>query len=158
MADFVQVIAAVRPSVVAITTTIPTISIFGGTFTQESAGSGWIIDSDGLIVTNNHVVEDADSINVTLEDGRSFLAEMVRTDPVSDLAVLKINARNLPAAKVGDSSKLQVGEWVIAIGNSLGQGISATKGIVSALGVSVWPMTGKLFTILSRLMPLSIRQ
>jgi serine protease Do len=137
MTDFVQVIAKVRPSVVAITTTIPTVSIFGGTFTQESAGSGWIIESNGLIVTNNHVVEYADSINVTLEDGRSFVADMVRTDPVSDLAVLKINAHDLPTAMVGDSSRLQVGEWVIAIGNSLGQGISATKGIVSALDVSI---------------------
>ena len=135
--DFVSVIASVRPSVVAITTRVPTISIFGGSFTQEGAGSGWIIDSSGLIVTNNHVVEDAANITVTLEDGRAFEAETVRTDPTSDLAVLQIDADGLPAAKVGDSSHLQVGEWVVAIGNSLGQGISATKGIVSALGVTV---------------------
>ncbi len=122
---------------VAINTKVPALDVFGGTFSQEGAGSGWIIDESGLIVTNNHVVEGANSITVTLEDGRNFPAQVVRTDPVSDLAVIKINAQNLKAAKVGDSSKLRVGDWVAAIGNSLGQGISATKGIVSALGVSV---------------------
>ena len=74
---------------------------------------------------------------MTLEDGRTFPAESVHTDPVADLAVVKINAQNLPALQIGDSSKLHVGEWVVAIGNSLGMGISATKGIVSALGVSL---------------------
>jgi serine protease Do len=136
--DLVSVIAKVRPSVVAINTKVPTMSIFGGTFTQEGAGSGWILDSDGLIVTNNHVVEGANSITVTLEDGRDFSADTVRTDAVSDLAVLKIKANNLPAAiKVGDSSAMRVGDWVIAIGNQLGQGIAASQGIVSAKGVSV---------------------
>jgi serine protease Do len=136
--NFSSIIAKVRPSVVAINTKVTSQSIFGGTFTQEGAGSGWIIDSNGLIVTNNHVVEGADDITVTLEDGRNFNADTVRTDPVSDLAIIKINSQNLPAAlAIGDSSALLVGDWVIAIGNSLGQGISATKGIVSALGVSV---------------------
>ena len=135
--DFVSAIAAVRPSVVAINTRVPGLDIFGSTFNQEGAGSGWIIDANGLIVTNNHVVEGANTITVTLEDGRNFPAELVRTDAVSDLAVIKINAENLKAARVGDSSKLRVGDWVAAIGNSLGQGISATKGIVSALEVSI---------------------
>jgi serine protease Do len=135
--DFVSAISVVRPSVVAINTTIPGLSVFGGTFNPEGAGSGWIIDSSGLIVTNNHVIEGADSISVTLEDGRNFTAQLVRSDAVSDLAVIKINATNLQAAEVGDSSKLRVGDWVTALGNSLGQGISATKGIVSALGVSI---------------------
>lgn len=138
MPDFASVIANVRPSVVSINTIVKGTSIFGGSFTQEGAGSGWIIDSSGLIVTNNHVVEGATSISVTLADGRNFSADTVRADSVSDLAVIKINAQNLPSAlKVGDSSKLMVGNWVIAIGNSLGEGISATKGIVSALNVSV---------------------
>ncbi len=136
--DFVSVIARARPSVVAINTEVSGISIFGGEFTQEGAGSGWILDSSGLIVTNTHVVQGARNISVTLDDGRNFRADMVRTDPVSDLAVLKINAPDLPQAlPVGDSSRLKVGEWVIAIGNSLGQGISVTKGIVSALDVSI---------------------
>jgi serine protease Do len=142
--DFSQVIANVRPSVVSINTEVKGTSIFGGSFTQEGSGSGWIIDSGGLIVTNNHVIQDATSVSVSLEDGRNFPAETIRADSVSDLAVLKINASNLPPAlKIGDSSRLKVGNWVIAIGNSLGEGISATKGIVSALGVSVTGDTGE---------------
>ncbi len=121
----------------AITTEVSGYSIFGSSYTQQGASSGWIIDSSGLIVTNNHVVEGAQSITVTLEDGRTFSAESVHTDPVADLAVVKINAQNLPALQIGDSSKLQVGEQVVAIGNSLGMGISATEGIVSAVGVSL---------------------
>jgi S1-C subfamily serine protease len=135
--DFTVLIASVKPSVVAITTKLEGFTFFGSPFTQEGAGSGWIIDKDGLIVTNSHVVEDATSVTVTLEDGRSFPAESVWSDTVADLAVIKINARDLPALQIGDSSELQVGEWVVAIGNSLGLGISATKGIVSALGVSL---------------------
>jgi serine protease Do len=135
--NLADVISQVRPSVVAISTSSTGRSIFGGTFNQEGAGSGWIIDSKGLIVTNNHVVEGAEKITVTLEDGRNFTVETVRLDTTSDLAVLKINAQDLPAVKIGDSSKSRVGDWVIAIGNSLGEGISATKGIVSAKGVSV---------------------
>ena len=77
--DFVSAIAAVRPSVVAINTRAPGLDIFGSTFNQEGAGSGWIIDANGLIVTNNHVVEGANTITVTLEDGRNFPAELVRT-------------------------------------------------------------------------------
>jgi len=141
MTDFTSVIAAVRPSVVAITTEVPGYSIFGA-YTQEQAGSGWIIDANGLVVTNNHVVEGASSVTVTLEDGRAFAAQAVYSDAYSDLAVIKINAQNLPAAKLGDSSSLRVGDWVVAIGNSLGLGISATKGIVSATGVSVTESTG----------------
>jgi serine protease Do len=135
--DFVSVIAAVRPSVVAITTEVTGYNVFGSSYTQQGAGSGWIIDSSGLIVTNNHVVEGAKSITITLEDGRTFSAQSVHTDPVADLAVVKIDAQNLPALQIGDSSKLNVGEQVVAIGNSLGMGISATEGIVSAVGVSL---------------------
>jgi serine protease Do len=135
--NLADVITKVRPSVVAINTSATARSIFGGTYSQEGAGSGWIIDSDGLIVTNNHVVEGADKITVTLEDGRDFEVSTVSTDSTSDLAVLKINAHALPAVKIGDSTRVRVGDWVIAIGNSLGEGISATKGIVSAKGVSV---------------------
>jgi serine protease Do len=132
-----DVVALVKPSVVAINTEYTSYDIFNRPFTQEGAGSGWIIDEDGLIVTNNHVVENADSVTVTLADGRTFPAETVRTDSRSDLAIVKVNATNLPAAEVGDSSALQVGDWVVAIGNSLGMGISATAGIISATGVSL---------------------
>jgi len=132
-----DVVALVKPSVVAINTEYVTYDIFNRPYEQQGAGSGWIIDEDGLIVTNNHVVEGAKSVTVTLADGRTFPAETIRTDWLSDLAIVKVSASNLPAAKVGDSAMLRVGDWVVAIGNSLGMGISATKGIVSAKGISL---------------------
>jgi len=134
-----DVVARVKPSVVAINTQVITLDFFNRPFTQEGAGSGWIISEDGIIVTNNHVVEGAKNITVTLDDGRTFPADLntVATDRLTDLAVLKIDAANLPAATVGDSSKLRVGDWVVAIGNALGEGISATNGIVSRQGVAI---------------------
>jgi len=138
-----DVVALVKPSVVAINTEVTSYDIFNRPFTQQGAGSGWIIDKDGIIVTNNHVVEGAKSVTVTLADGRTFSAETVHTDQLSDLAVVKINAKNLPSANVGDSTTLRVGDWVVAIGNSLGMGISATKGIVSAKGVSLSVSAGQ---------------
>ena len=141
--DFVTVIAKVRPSVVAITTEASVVSHSGRSFTQQGAGSGWIVGKDGIIITNNHVIDGAKVIRVILDDGRTFTAEAVHPDPVADLAIIKINARDLPALKFGDSSQLQVGEWVVAIGNSLGMGISATKGIVSALNVSLSTTPGE---------------
>jgi serine protease Do len=83
------------------------------------------------------VVEGAHNVTVTLADGRTFPAESIRTDWQSDLAIIKVNASGLPAVSVGNSDELRVGDWVVAIGNSLGLGISATKGIVSAKGVSI---------------------
>jgi len=132
-----DVVALVKPSVVAINTEYVSYDIFNQPYEQQGAGSGWIIDEDGLIVTNNHVVEGAQSVTVTLADGRTFSAVTIRTDSLSDLAIIKVNASNLPAANVGSSGMLRVGDWVIAIGNSLGLGISATKGIVSAKNVSL---------------------
>jgi serine protease Do len=134
-----DVVAKIKPSVVAINIKVTGYDIFNQPNTQEGAGSGWIIREDGIIVTNNHVVEGATSISVTLDDGRSFPvdANTVHTDSLSDLAILKIDATNLPAATLGDSSKLRIGDWVVAIGNSLGEGTSATSGIVSALEVSL---------------------
>jgi serine protease Do len=131
--NIADVVAKVRPAVVAINTTVTTQDIFGRTSLAEAAGSGWIISSDGLIVTNNHVVEGAQSITVTLENGDVLTVNpsTIATDPFTDLAVLKVNASGLPAVKVGDSAALRVGDWVVAIGNSLGQGIRATQGIVS---------------------------
>lgn len=134
-----DVVTKVKPSVVAITTQTIARDLFGREYRQEGAGSGWIIDRNGIIVTNNHVVEGAQSITVTLDDGRTFPADVntVATDSLADLAVLRIKAENLPAATVGDSSQLRVGDWVVAIGNSLGQGIRATVGIVSQQSVSL---------------------
>jgi len=130
-------VAKVKPSVTAINTEFVTFDIFNRPLRQEGAGSGWIIDEDGIIVTNNHVVEGAKSITVTLADDRTFPAVVVRTDPLTDLAVIRINAENLPAASIGDSSRLKVGEPVAAIGNPLGLGISMKGGWVSRLEVSI---------------------
>ena len=104
---------------------------------QRAAGSGAIIDREGYIITNNHVVEDAKSIQVELADGRTLPAGIVGTDALTDLAVLKVEAANLPQASLGDSGLLAIGEWVVAIGNALGEGTSATQGIISRLNVSV---------------------
>jgi serine protease Do len=105
--------------------------------TVQGAGSGWIIDESGIIVTNNHVIEGAKTITVELENGKTYTPVSIKTDPNSDIAILKIDAGKLPALKVGDTSKLRVGDWVIAVGNALGMGISVKDGIVSRLNVSV---------------------
>jgi len=141
--DIANVVARVKPSVVAINTEVVGYDILNRPFKQQGAGSGWIIDEDGIIVTNAHVVEGAKTITVTLDDGRTFAAETVRTDPLADLAVVKIDARNLPAANIGDSSRLRVGDWLVTIGNPLGLGISAKEGIVSRLGVSITVSSGQ---------------
>src|SRR3990172_2461792 len=128
-----DVVAKVKPSVVAINTEVAALDFFNRPSSQKGAGSGWIIREDGLIITNNHVVEGAKTISVTLDDGRTFPVDLktVATDRLTDLAVLKIDATNLPAAQVGDSSKMRVGDWVVAIGNALGEGTRATQGIIS---------------------------
>jgi serine protease Do len=135
--DFPPVVAEVMPSVVSVTTEVVVSGIFGQQYTEYVAGSGILIDDKGYIATNEHVVEDARSIYVELADGRTFPANIVGTDPLSDLAVIKIDATDLSYACWGDSSLLAVGEWVLAIGNALGEGITATEGIVSRLNVSV---------------------
>ncbi|MDH5696595.1 MAG: trypsin-like peptidase domain-containing protein, partial [Dehalococcoidia bacterium] len=140
-----DVVAKVKPSVVAINIKVTGYDPFFGSQTQEGAGSGWIIREDGIIVTNNHVVQGADNITVTLDDGRTFPVDMntVHTDSLSDLAIIKIDAANLPTATLGDSSKLRIGDWLVAIGNSLGERTSATSGIVSAVGVSLSVSSGQ---------------
>jgi serine protease Do len=102
---------------------------------QRSLGSGFIIDRDGSILTNNHVVENAQKIVVKLADEREFEAKVIGRDAKTDLAVIKINAKdNLPVATLGDSDRLEVGEWVMAIGNPFGLDNTVTSGIVSAKG------------------------
>jgi serine protease Do len=123
--------------VVTINTEATTYSFFYGRQVQEGAGSGWVYEEDGIIVTNNHVVEGAQKVTVGLADGRAFEAAVVHGDSVADLAIVKINAAGLTAAKVGDSSNLRVGDWVVAIGNPLGQGLRAKQGIVSGMNVSL---------------------
>jgi serine protease Do len=104
---------------------------------RPSAGSGFIISSDGYILTNNHVVEGADEIIVALSDRRQREAELVGADELSDLALLKIDADDLPAVNLGSSGELEVGEWVVAIGSPFGFEHSVTAGIVSAKGRSL---------------------
>ncbi len=97
-------------------------------------GSGVLISSDGYIITNNHVIEDAESIEVTLNDKRTFTANLVGRDPSTDIALLKIKSENLPYIKYGDSDKLKLGEWVLAVGNPFNLTSTVTAGIVSAKG------------------------
>ncbi len=102
---------------------------------RQSLGSGFLIDKDGYILTNNHVVERADKIKVTLGNGKEYDAKLIGTDQKTDIALVKIDAKeDLPVVRIGDSDMLEVGEWVIAIGNPFGVGQSVTAGIVSAKG------------------------
>ena len=106
-----------------------------GGFRRQGSGSGFIVRGDGIILTNNHMVEGAKDITVTLADKREFNAKVLGRDPKTDLAVLKIDAKgDLPVAKLGDSTALQVGDWVMAIGNPFGLSNTVTAGIVSAKG------------------------
>jgi len=100
----------------------------------EGAGSGFIVTEDGYILTNNHVVGNADKINVTLADGRKFNAEVIGTDPETDIAVIKIDAAGLPIAVLGNSDEIQQGDWVLALGSPFGLQQTLTAGIVSATG------------------------
>ncbi len=146
LARIADVVAMVKPSVVAITVEIVS---FG--FTEQGGGSGWIIDESGIIVTNAHVVSQANSITVTLDDGRVIPVDMstVAIDIQTDLAVLKVDVDELlPAVAVGDSGKLRIGDWVVAIGNSLGFGTRATQGIVSRQDVTIQIKDGILTGII----------
>lgn len=162
--DFTDLVEAVGPSVVNISTTQkPRVSkrrrprpgdrgapfddwlrhFFGEEgevprqFDARSLGSGFILTADGYIMTNHHVVKNADEIVVKLADRRELVAEIVGSDEKSDVAILKVDGKNLPVVKIGNSDKLRVGEWVLAIGSPFGFDYSATAGIVSAKGRSL---------------------
>ena len=102
-----------------------------------ASGSGVILSNDGYIVTNNHVIEDANEIEVVLNDKRTFAAQLIGTDPNTDLALLKIEATNLPTIEIGNSDDLRVGEWVLAVGNPFNLTSTVTAGIVSAKARSI---------------------
>ncbi|MCS7179334.1 MAG: trypsin-like peptidase domain-containing protein [Anaerolineae bacterium] len=134
-ARVVAIYEQAAPAVVNITSRIITYDFFMQPTPQEGTGSGFLYDDQGHIVTNYHVVENAESVVVTLADGRSFPAEMVGIDPSSDLAVLRIPAEDLPdPLPLADSSQLRVGQFVIAIGSPFGQVGTMTLGVISALG------------------------
>ena len=153
-----EVTAAVKPAIVNISTT-RTVKISGGTdpffddpffrrffgdqfgrqkqpkeHKSSGLGSGVIVSSDGYIITNSHVVKDADEIKVTLADKKEFTGKVIGSDPKTEIAVVKIDAKNLPTVFWGNSDKLQVGEVVLAVGNPYGLNQTVTMGIVSALG------------------------
>lgn len=118
----------------------------------EAGGSGFIVSEDGYVMTNNHVIENAERITVTLQDGRTFRAEVVGTDPTTDIAVIRIDGTGLPTASLGSSADVRVGEWVLAIGNpgfarggSPNLDYTVTAGIVSALGRSLRLINRSLF-------------
>jgi serine protease Do len=158
-ASFSDVVKRVSPSVVKITTEtkakrVPTVGrgnefnfddplfrqFFGNRQPQlqqqpmSGLGSGVVISADGYIATNNHVVEGADTLNVSLADGRELKAKVVGRDPLTDIAVIKVDAKDLPAVTFADTSKIEVGDRVLAIGNPFGIGETVTSGIVSAKG------------------------
>jgi serine protease Do len=137
-----DVAKAVSPSVVQVTNEVAAQSLNLSSSSQDvpaGVGSGVIYDAKGYIITNNHVVEGADKLVVALPDGRSFPATLIGRDPKTDIAVIQIQADNLPVAQLGDSSQLQIGDWVVAIGNALALpgGATVTQGVVSALGRAV---------------------
>ncbi len=132
----VAVVEKVADSVVSITTETAQYDWFGRQAISSGAGSGVIISEDGYILTNNHVIDGADSVYVTTTDDKEYEANVVATEPDADLALLKVaNVTSLRAAELGDANDLQVGQDVYAIGNALGQyPNSVTKGIISGLG------------------------
>ncbi|WP_225867521.1 trypsin-like peptidase domain-containing protein [Cyanobium sp. NIES-981] len=136
----VDAVAKVGPAVVRIDTTKRVINPLGGLFgrgptiqEQQGQGSGFITRSDGVLLTNAHVVDGASEVSVTLPDGRSFTGKVLGSDPLTDVAVVKVVATDLPVAPLGDSAKLRPGEWAIAIGNPLGLDNTVTAGIISAI-------------------------
>jgi len=136
MPSFADLASLVEPSVVQVNITA-TVTAGRRTVQEQGAGSGWVLDANGTIVTNAHVVSGATTITVTAADGKTYPAQLINADTTADLALIKISAPQLKAMKTGDASKLKIGDWVLAIGNPLGEGIIVTQGIVSRLGVIV---------------------
>jgi serine protease Do len=139
-----EVVEEVKPAVASIVVDTVNYNIFLQPVPSEQAGSGVIFDERGYVATNNHVVEGAKTITVSIPDGRNFDATLIGTDPLTDLAVIKIDGDKLPTAEFGESSELRVGDWVVAIGNalSLKGGPTVTVGVISALGRTIEGQSG----------------
>jgi serine protease Do len=137
--NIADVVDKCNPSVVTITTEQMVNDMFSRQVVQSGAGSGWVLDKKGIVVTNNHVVEGANKVVLQFADGKTYEGNSsnVFRDPTTDLAIIKVNLPDIKQLSVGDSSKLRVGDWVVAIGNPLGKGIKAKEGIISGLKVSL---------------------
>jgi serine protease Do len=140
--DFTVIAAKAINSVVYIQSTIESKNMEQGAYRYQrgpaiAAGSGVIISDDGYIVTNNHVIDKAVEINVTLEDNRSYVAKVIGTDPTTDLALLKIDEQNLAFLPYGNSNEIVVGQWVLAVGNPFNLTSTVTAGIVSAMARNI---------------------
>ena len=146
--DFITAAKVSTPAVVFITS-LQTIdyNFWMGERIGQASGSGVIISQDGYIVTNNHVVENAKDVKVVLNDNREFKAEVIGTDPTTDLALLQIEASGLEHLNFGDSDNLQIGEWVLAVGNPLRLESTVTAGIVSAMGRDINILNGQQYSI-----------
>ena len=133
--DIAGVVEKARPAVVSVVSEVVSEDFFGRRFRDCQSGSGVIFDPRGYILTNNHVVEGARAVTVTLDDGTQFEAKVTGADQLTDLAVLKIEGEGFPSVALGDPSKVKAGDWVIAIGNALALpgGPTVTVGVVSAL-------------------------
>jgi len=143
--DFIAAAEEVIPAVVNIKTIQGGggFELWGGAAVGSASGSGVLVSADGFIVTNNHVIEDSDEIEVTLNDKREYQAELIGTDPSTDLALIKIDGASLPALEFGNSDSLRIGEWVLAIGNPFNLESTVTSGIVSAKGRSIDILEGQ---------------
>lgn len=143
--DFRAAAKEITPSVVKISTTAPVRRMFQEEVTEQpmGSGSGVIISQDGYILTNNHVVENASGISVQVSTGKVYPATLIGRDPRTDLALIKVGATGLKAAVVGDSKKLEVGEWVLAVGSPLGFENTVSVGVVSSVGRNL-PTQGSL--------------
>ncbi len=137
--DFVSLAQKLEKSVVAVTAQDTSMDSLNSNTVVESLGSGWVVDPAGIIVTNNHVVEGASSITVEFTDHQSFDSQVFYADPITDVAVVKVNTegKNLTALTIGDTSQLKIGTWVMIMGNPLGLGLSVKPGIISRLGVTM---------------------
>jgi serine protease Do len=158
--SFADVVEKVYPSVVAINTETVMLDFFSRQQTQKGAGSGWVLDNENnkiYVVTNNHVVEGARNVIISAFNGTSFEVDQsdVKRDAFTDLAVIEINNVSLEAATIGNSTLLRVGDWVLALGNPLGQGIKAKEGTISGLNVSLPFDNGQLSDLIETSAPIN---
>jgi len=134
----IDTVKKVGPAVVSIITTDNVMDFFGDVYQQKGGGTGFVLTSDGLILTNKHVLPSSGELTVVTRDGNKFKAQVRAVDPFTDLALISINAKNLPVVELGDSDLIEVGQHVVAIGNALGEfQNTVTSGVISAKGRTI---------------------